>query len=92
MKDIEPVDWEDVSGGPGVYEVELPGFDGGTDATDHLIKWVRASSRADVVAQYPGSGISLLDFVPPETAIDDTIEPAAEADPGSGLNDADPSV
>jgi hypothetical protein len=47
-KDIEPVDWELI--GPlkteasSVYEVEMPGFDASTDATDHLIKWVRASS------------------------------------------------
>jgi len=31
-----------------IYEVELLGFDGTTDATDHLIKWYRAFSLSDV--------------------------------------------
>lgn len=28
------------------YDVTLIGFDGGTDATDHLVKWVRAPCEA----------------------------------------------
>jgi hypothetical protein len=28
------------------FDVTLNGFDGGTDKTDHLVKWVRAESRS----------------------------------------------
>lgn len=31
-----------------IFEVELKGFDGNTDATDHLIKWVKARGVQDV--------------------------------------------
>ena len=27
------------------FDVTLKGFDGGTDKTDHLVKWIRASNR-----------------------------------------------
>lgn len=76
------------SPGPGVYEVKLPGFDDGTDKTDHLIKWARADSRADVLEKYPGSAVLLLNFEPPETDIDDTIGSTAETDSESDLDDA----
>lgn len=28
------------------FDVTLKGFDGGTDKTDHLVKWVRAENRS----------------------------------------------
>ncbi len=31
-----------------VYELTLKGFDGSTDKTDHLIKWIRANNREEL--------------------------------------------
>ena len=45
------------------YEVVLPGFDGGTDETDNLVKWVACSRGGDFVrAQFPEATVTKLDF------------------------------
>lgn len=40
-----------------VFEVVLPGFDGGTDETDHLVRWVAADSEDQVWAKYPDAQV-----------------------------------
>jgi hypothetical protein len=44
-----------------LYEVTLKGFDGSTDRTDHLIKWIVATSRSALENWLDASG--LLDFL-----------------------------
>lgn len=41
------------------FELVLQGFDGGTDATDHLILWVAADSQVDVEQFLTAYGFSL---------------------------------
>lgn len=43
-----------------LFEVEFPGFDGGTDETDHLIKWVTADNEAQVEQSSPGCKVQPL--------------------------------
>lgn len=43
--------------GSSVYELVLKGYDGGTDTTDHLIKWVRARSAEDLKRWMAAGGI-----------------------------------
>jgi hypothetical protein len=52
------------------YQVTLPGYNGATDETDHLVKWVRADSLSAVLVWAPqGSIVEELDFnVPAEEA------------------------
>lgn len=42
-----------------IFEYTLPGFDGGTDKTDHLVKWVSAANKkaadAAMTLAYPGA-------------------------------------
>ena len=53
------------------YEVTLPGFDGRTDRTDYLVKWVKANSVNDVIKIYPfGNLINPLPFMPSPDTID----------------------
>ncbi len=40
-----------------IYELTLQGFDGSTDATDHLVKWIKASCRAHVAAYADSLGL-----------------------------------
>jgi len=42
------------------FEVILPGFDGSTDETDHLIKWILADSAEKVKLRYPDARIYLI--------------------------------
>lgn len=41
------------------FEITLPGFNGGTDATDDRVLWVSAPSAADVHAAAAGPGVSI---------------------------------
>ena len=43
------------------FEAALPGYNGGTDETDHLIKWGFADTQAQVQAHYPGCTVYPLD-------------------------------
>lgn len=42
------------------YEVILPGYDGRTSDTDHLVLWGFADSKAKVNDAYPGARVELL--------------------------------
>ena len=53
-----------------VFEVVLPGFDGGTDETDHLVRWVAADSEDQVRAKYPEAQVSPLEIT---TDIDEVL-------------------
>lgn len=53
-----------------VFEVVLPGFDGGTDETDHLVRWVAADSEDQVRAKYPEAQVSPLGIT---TDIDEVL-------------------
>lgn len=57
------------------FEVTLKGFDGSTDQTDHLVKWVLASSKEKVEEAFKGIELhesvkELVDFNPPMEDID----------------------
>ncbi len=41
------------------FLLTLAGYDGGTDTTDHLIKWVKAPSRAALDAYIAAMGYTL---------------------------------
>ena len=60
------------------FEIVFNGFDGSTDETDHLIKWVRAKNRNVVVQKYKNQfeSITEIENFPhiPEDAIDEIIE------------------
>lgn len=43
------------------FEVVPPEFYGGTDATDHMIKWGMADHIEDVKKAYPGCRVGELD-------------------------------
>lgn len=45
-----------------LYEVQLGGYDGNTDATDHLILWGAADSLEQVQKNFPESKCQQLPF------------------------------
>ena len=47
------------------YQLTLSGYDGSTDATDHLIKWVNASSLAAVEVYAAQQGWSVQSIETP---------------------------
>lgn len=40
------------------FDVTLKGFDGGTDSTDHLVKWIRAEDRSILDRWLKHSGLT----------------------------------
>lgn len=55
------------------YEVTLAGFDGSTDETDDLIKWVKAPNIGVVRKHYPYAKVEELGFVPPRQDVDKVL-------------------
>lgn len=47
-------------GEPGLFEAVLPGFNGGSDDTDYLVKWVLADSPEQVSEAFPEARVSQL--------------------------------
>lgn len=45
-----------------LYEIVGPKFDGGTDATDHMILWVQADTAEAVQAVAPKCRVELLPY------------------------------
>jgi hypothetical protein len=56
-----------------IFEVTLPGFDGDTDATDHLIKWISAPNIIAVHGYLSSVGIGILDCTLEEAALPEDI-------------------
>jgi hypothetical protein len=55
------------------FEATLPGFDGSTDATDHLVKWIQAPDAESVRKLLPGANVVPLTLTPDESDIDAVI-------------------
>ena len=44
------------------YQITLAGYDGGTDETDHLIRWINADSKELVDTHIKNNNLDVIDM------------------------------
>lgn len=66
--------YEVVQSSRSVYEVTLPGFDGGSDATDDCVLWVESPDEGLIIANLPaGSRVERMEVAPPASDVDHVL-------------------